>query len=301
MAEIAPKPGFEGNFNPFPPGSEGSIAAPFIAVTNLIDYTKDLGFDGSIEYGIFVRTNGNTDVDNSFAPGGTLRYIDREFTNVQVTFNQAIHFPPVPQIMFPPDDFDDGIIAPFWDLVPATGLVFNEENGVLKLSGIPEEDKFAFFITSRMVRYQRQDAVVQMDFKAPTGIQANPACLFRLQFDFSDYIEVGVYNDGYRLTRVIANEVEASGSLLPLFGNERTEFHRFQLSYKDATGHVEAFVDDIPLGGIDDKRFSSSFVNFEFAFYSSVVHGQYIEREWDNFTSSGAWVYLYLPILFFRY
>jgi hypothetical protein len=283
MAEITPKPGFEGNFNPFPPGSEGAIAAPFIAVTNLIDYTKDPDFNGSIFYGIFIRTNGNTDVDDPSAPGGTLRYIDREFTSVQVSFNQPIEFPPIPQVVFPPDDFNNSIIAPTWELLPATGLGFIEEDGILKVTGTPDADGGVSFLT---IAARRQDVTVEMDFRAPTGVQTSTPCMFRIQFDPFNYFEIGISNDGYRLVRVIGNQVDATGSPLPLFGDETTNFHRLKLSCKDGTGHVEAFIDNIQLDGIDDRLFSSSFADFRFAFSAFTASGQYIEREWDNFTSA---------------
>jgi hypothetical protein len=122
MAEIEPKPAFEGNFQPIPPGSELGIVSPFVAVTNLIDYTKDPWFDGTLFFGIAVRTNGNTEFDAPLAPGGTLRYIDREFSNVQVSFNKPVEFPPIPPLELPSDNFDDGTIAAFWDLFPMTGL-----------------------------------------------------------------------------------------------------------------------------------------------------------------------------------
>jgi hypothetical protein len=291
MAEITPKPGFEGAFNPFLPSNGGGIAAPFIAVTNLIDLTKDPNFDGSIFYGIHVRTNGNTDVDDPSAPGGTLRYIDREFTNVQVTFNQNIDFPPVPNlplVVFPIDDFDNGVIGPTWNLAPITGITFSEGNGVMKMGGIPEDTGYASFGSPSA---QRQNVTVGMDCRSPTGLQANDSS-FRLQFDAFNYIQVQINNGGYGLIRVIGNNVDAVGDSLPLFGDETTNFHRIKLVYKDSSGHVEAFVDDRPLGAIEDKLFSSSLTDFQFVFFNFVVEGQYIEREWDNFTSVGNRVYL---------
>jgi hypothetical protein len=292
MAEITPKPGLEGNFNPFLPSHGGGIAAPFIAVTNLIDYTKDPDFTGSIFYGIHIRTTGNTDVDNPSAPGGTLRYIDREFTNAQVTFNQNIDFPPIPilpQVVFPADDFDNGVIGPTWSLAPVTDISFSEGNGALKMAGIPEENGYASFSSPSA---QRQDITVEMDFRSPTGLQDGSDGAFRLQFDAFNYIQVQIGSDGYRLLRAIGNNIGEVGDPLPLFGDETTNFHRIKLVYKDATGHVEAFVDDRPLGGIEDKLFSSSLTDFQFVFYNFVVDGQYIDREWDNFMSIGNRVFL---------
>jgi hypothetical protein len=187
--------------------------------------------------------------------------------------------------VFPSDDFDNGIIAPTWELAPVAGLSFSEEGGVLKLTGVPEETGFACFLT--LSAAQRQNVVIEMDFKSPTGLQSDPNYIYRIQFDPFNYIQIQVGNDGYRLIRVIANEVDAFGVSLSLFGDETTNFHRLKLSYDDAIGHVEAFVDNVPLGGIYDKTFSAFFVNFQFASYTFVVEGQYIEREFDNFRVSG--------------
>jgi hypothetical protein len=295
-AEITPKAGFEGAFNPFLPSYGGGMAAPFIAVTNLIDYRKDPDFNGNIFYGMHICTNGNTDVDNPSAPGGTLRYVDREFTNVQVTFNQNIDFPPIPYVpqgAFPADDFENGIIGPTWNPGPVTGITFSEGNGVLKMAGIPEGTGYASFGSPYA---QRQNVTVEMDFKTPTGLQARPDGIFRLLFDAFNFIQVESDNDGYRLMRVIDHNVDAIGDPLPPFGDEVTNFHRIKLVYKDATGHVEAFVDENPLGAIADKLFSSSFTNFWFIYYNYVVDGQYIERKLDNFISIGNRTFL--PVIF---
>jgi hypothetical protein len=292
MAEVTPKSGLEENFIPFLPSNGGGIAAPFIAVTNLIDYSKDPNFDGTMHYAMHIRTTGNTDVDNPSAPGGTLRYIDREFTNAHVTFNQEIDFPPIPYVqqgVFPIDNFDYGYISPTWSLGPVTGLTFSIDNGALKMLGVPSENGYA----SVSCPYaKRQNVTVEMDFKAPTGLQPRPDGIFRLQFDAFNFIQIESDNDGYRLMRVIDHNVDAVGDSLPLFGDERTNFYRIKLVYKDTTGHVEAFVDDHPLSGIEDKIFSSSFTDFNFAFYNFVVAGQYIDREWDNFISVGNRVFL---------
>jgi hypothetical protein len=93
MAEITPCADCMYAVNPITVTSQGTIDAPFVAVTNLIDYTTDPLFDGNLHFKIFVRTNGNAQVDSESAPGGTLRYIDREFTNVQVLLNAPIVFP----------------------------------------------------------------------------------------------------------------------------------------------------------------------------------------------------------------
>jgi hypothetical protein len=289
MAEIIPCAGFQERLNPFPAGSFGTIASPFIAVTNLTDYNKDPNFDGNLHYKIFVRTNGNTDVDNASAPGGTLRYIDREFTNVQVSFNKPIEFPPIPQVpqgVFSPDDFDDGTIAPFWYIQSATGLDFKEEGGVLKLTGNQTETGTSVSEFRSTDSPPRQNATVTIDFQAPTGIQTNTFCMFRVYFDAFNYFEIGIYEEGYALTRCMGTSIDAMGTWLPLFGDETTKFHTLKLSYKDDTGHIDAFIDDVQLDGIEDKQFSPSFTQFGFAFYLFGVEGQYIEREWDNFTSS---------------
>ena len=292
MAEIIPNNGFEENFNPLPAGSEGAITSPFVAVTNLIDYTKDPGFNGSLRFSISVRTNGNTDEDDSLAPGGTLRYIDREFTNIQVTLNQPIDFPTIPQLqfLFFPDDFNNNVIDSYWELLPLAGLNFVEEDSVLKLYGIPNETGVAFFLTSAA---KRQDLTVEIDFMAPTGIQDNTSCVFRIQFDFFNYIDISINNVGYKLARVIGNRVDAIGYSIPLFGDETINFHRLKLSYENATGRVDAFIDSIRLDGIPDKAFSSYFTTFKFAFFANSIKDQYIERKWDNFNSIGEdqWIF----------
>lgn len=284
MAEIIPQNGFEENFNPFPVGTYGAIASTFTAVTNLIDYTKDQPFDGNVFFAIYIRTNGNTEVDDVSAPGGTLRYIDRIFENVKVALNKPIEFPPIPPFLLPSDNFDDGIVAPFWELLPSAGILFAEENGVLKLFGNPTENRNSAFLTNA---YPRQDITVMIDFRAPTGIQADTFGMFRIQFDSLNYFEIGVNAEGYQLVRVINNQVWAFGNPLPLFGDETTNFHKLKLSYNDGSGHVDAYIDNIKLDGIADSIFSTSFANLQFVFYSFSVEGHYIEREWDNFTFSG--------------
>jgi hypothetical protein len=282
MAEIIPHAGFEKRFNPLPVGSEESIASPFIAVTNLIDYTKDQEFSGNIFYSIHVRTNGNTDIDDASAPGGTLRYIEREFTNIQVHFNQPINFPTIPQLLyvFFPDDFNDNILKSYWTRYVIGGLSFITENGVLKLSGTSGETGFSSFITSAA---KRQNCTVEMDFRAPSEIQS--LCMLRIGFDGYNYFEIGIGKDGYRLTRVMENQVEATGDLFPLIGDETTNFHHIKLSYNDATGHIEAFIDSILLDGINDKLFPLSFTSINFEFYTHAIKDQYIQYEWDNFNS----------------
>ena len=287
MAEIMPSAGFLEDMSPFPAGSYGAIASPFVAVTNLIDYTKDPSFDGNLHFRIFVRTNGNTDVDDASAPGGTLRYIDRRFSNVQVVFDSPIEFPPVPQVSLPSDDFNDGTMAAFWDLLPATGFLFKEEDGVLKLSGNQIEDGVSGS-SLLTIAYPRQDVTSMIDFRASTGIQTDTFCIFRIQFDPWNYFEIQVTREGYQLLRVIENQLDSAGSKLPLFGDEASKFHNLRLSYKDSTGHVEAYIDDIQLDGIADKVFPTSFADFQFAFFAFSVEGEYMEREWDNFISIGA-------------
>ena len=282
-AEITPHAGFEKRFISFPAGYEGLIASPFITVTNLIDYTKDSQFSGSLFYVVYVRTNGNTDVDNPSAPGGTLRYIDREFTNLQVHLNQPIDFPKVPQIqyLFFPDDFNDSLIQSYWSRQVTSGLSINEENGVLKLSGTSGETGFSSFRSSSA---KRQDCSVEIDFRAPKGIKSS--CLFRIWFDDPyNYFEVEIGNDGYRLGRTINNQVEVSGNALPLFGDETTNFHHLKMTYNDGTGHIEAFVDNIKLDGIADKILPPSFTSISTVFFVQANQGQYIEYEWDNFNS----------------
>ena len=282
-AEITPHAGFENRFNPLPAGSEGSIASPFIAVGNLIDYTKDPQFTGNIFYSIHVRTNGNTDVDNPSAPGGTMRYIDREFTNVHVYFNQPIDFLEVPQIqyLFFPDDFNDGILKSYWERYVVSGLNFIAENGVLKLTGISGETGFSSFYSTSA---KRQNCTVEMDFKAPSGIQS--LCMFRIEFDGYNYFEINISMDGYRLVRVIDNQVEAIGNPIPLFADETTNFHHLKLTYDDETDHIEAFVDSIQLNSITDKIFPPSFKSLSIVFYIHAFQGQDIEYEWDNFNST---------------
>jgi len=285
-ADITPAADGSGDLNPLPAGSYGAIASPFSAVTNLVDFTKDRSFDGNLYPKIYVHTNGNTDVDDPSAPGGTLRYIDREFTNVQFYCNEPLEFPPVPvqQYVFYPDDFNDGVVAPYWEILPSQGLSF-QENGTLVLQGTQTDSGTS---ASALLANPsgRQDVTVAIDFRAPTGVSANTYCMFRVQLDPFNYFEIGISEGGYNLTRVIDNQPDASGGCMPLFGNERDVFHRLTLSYVDETGHVEAFLDGIQLDGIQDKQFSSSFADIRFAFFSFSVGGQYIEREWDNFESS---------------
>jgi hypothetical protein len=280
-AEIEPKPGTESSFNPFPVGSDGAIAAPFVAITNLINYKIDPDYDGTVTYAIFIRTNGNTEVDDTMAPGGTLRYIRRDFSNVGVFFNQPIEFPIIPELQgaFPSDDFNDGIISPCFNLDCNGGLDFEEGNGVFKLYGVPTEDGISAFHTSTVTR---QDINIGMDFCAPTGFQNNTTTLFRLQFDPFNYIQIGVDNSGYNLARVIDNKIDSAGNMLPLFGNERSKFHHLRIAYNDATGHTKAFVDGTQLEGIPDKIIPSSYKTFQFVVYSFTADGLYIERKWDN-------------------
>jgi hypothetical protein len=126
-----------------------------------------------------------------------------------------------------------------------------------------------------------------IDFRAPTGIQTDTLCIFRLQYDYFNYFDIDITTGGYQLVRVINSQVDAVGGQHPLFGDEITMFHKLKLSYNDSTGHVEAYIDDIKLDGIADRVFSPSFANFQFAFFSFNAEGQYIEREWDNFTFLG--------------
>ena len=128
---------------------------------------------------------------------------------------------------------------------------------------------------------------MKIDFRVPTGVQADTLCIFRIQFDPYNYFEIEITTGGYQLVRVIDSQVEAVGGPLPLFGDETTKFHKLTLSYNDSTGHVDAYIDDIKLDGIADRVFSPSFANFQFAFFSFNAEGQYIEREWDNFTFLG--------------
>jgi hypothetical protein len=282
MAEIIPSAGFLENMNPFPAGSYGAIASPFVAITNLIDYTKDPSFYRNLHFKILVRTNGNTDVDDASAPGGTLRYIDRKFSNVNVSFNNPIEFPPIPQVSLPSDDFNDGTIAAFWDLLPVTGFLFKEENGILKLSGNQTGNDLSRS-SLLTIAYTRQDVNAKIDFCAPTGIQTDTFCIFRIQVDPFNYFQIQVTKEGYQLLRVINNHIDSAGSQLSLFGDETTKFHNLRLSYKDNTGHVEAYIDDTQLDGISDKVLPPSLADFQFAFFAFSAEGQYMEREWDNF------------------
>jgi len=187
--------------------------------------------------------------------------------------------------VFAPDDFNDGTISPSWGLSRATGLNFKED-GVLTLEGNPNEagTPGTYF---RSTTSPRQDVTVMIDFRAPTGIQINTFCMFRVQFDSFNYFEIGIYKEGYALTRCMGPQVDGISAFLPLFGDETTKFHTLELSYKDDTGHIDAFIDDVQADAIGDKKFSASFPDFQFAFYVFSAEGQYIEREWDNFTSSG--------------
>jgi len=285
MAEVIPKSGFEKLFNPIPPGIEG-IVSPLIAIANLVDYTKSSSFNGNFFYIICMRTNGNTDVDNNEAPGGTLRYIDREFTNIRFSFNQPIAFPKMPELqtLFFPDDFNDSITAPYWTSYPTKGLDFVEEEGVLRINGLSSEEGYSNFMTNTI---KRRDITVEMDFKAVSGIQANTSSIFRIQFDPFNYFEIDIYSGGYNLVRVIENQVDAVGIGFPPFGDEATNWHRLKLVYQDSTGHVEGFIDNIQLGGIIDKVFPSSFTTLQFASFVYTVKDQYVEYQWDNFTSTG--------------
>ena len=152
----------------------------------------------------------------------------------------------------------------------------------MKMAGIPGDTGYASFGSPSA---QRQNVAVGMDFRYPTGLRANDSS-FRLQFDSFNYIQVQINNDGYSLLRVIDNIVEAVGDPLPPFGDETTNFHRIKLLYEDSTGHVEAFVDDRPLGVIEDKLVPSSLTDFQFVFYNYVIEGQNIEHEWDNFSTT---------------
>jgi len=189
------------------------------------------------------------------------------------------------QFVFAPDDFNDGTISPSWGLTTAMGLYFRED-GVLTLEGNQNgaSTTGAYFLSTAS---PRQDVTVMIDFRAPTGIQINNMCMFRVQFDAFNYFEVGIYKQGYALTRCMGPQVDAISTFLPLFGDETTKFHTLKLSYKDDSGHIDAFINDIQVYAIDDKQFSASFTDFRFAFYVFSVEGQYIEREWDNFASSG--------------
>jgi len=183
------------------------------------------------------------------------------------------------------DNFDDGTIAPLWNLYPTTGLLFEEKEGTLSLAGTLKETDWSAILT---MPYPRQDVEVMINFRAPTGIQDDTASIFRIQFDFFNYFQIQTFPEGYRLVRVLDNQVEAVGSPLPLFGDETTKFHKLKLRYYDKTGHVEAYIDNIQLDGITDNVFSSSFPDFQFAFFSFNVEGQYIKHEWDNFSASRA-------------
>jgi hypothetical protein len=191
------------------------------------------------------------------------------------------------------DNFADGSLDAQWAkaMGSITGTDFEETGGELKYSGTPLGNGYCAIYTP--YTNKRLSWFQQIRFKAPTAIALGKEILFRMDADSTNFVEISIQADGYRVEKVEDGEQPAGSVTGPtaLFGNEDTTFHTLKILWDEENSKVYGWVDNKYIGSlsVDTATFPDK---QRFILHINNANGSAIDRRFDDFICSNTQVQL---------